>query len=169
MYYKKVNHNSKADMIEFLTSHFRYYTMNSWNGTTSYANNVKIYNLNLPKDVKHFAWNFFDEEFAMPDFWDDANDKYINEFQNKYNVRVYSNGRSEGYLVLYFVEPDGNVYPGQTYNSDDPYYYEDWSRDMLKDEVNMLQDFDKLCDNLRELFIEHLRQYKNGYSTETEE
>lgn len=169
MYYKKVNHNNKSEMIEFLTTHFRYYTMNSWNGTTSYANNVKKHKLNLPEDVSNVFWDFYDEEFAMPNFWDVADEKYINEYENKYNVRVSSNGNSGGYLVLYFAEPDGNVYSGRTYNSDDPYYYEDWSRDMLKDEVNMLQDFDKLCDNLRELFIEHLREYKNGYSDETEE
>lgn len=32
---KKVDTRSRQAMAEFLTNHFRYYTMNSWNGSTS--------------------------------------------------------------------------------------------------------------------------------------
>lgn len=40
-YEKKVNTKDRKEMIAFLKNHFRYDTMNSWNRSTSYANNVK--------------------------------------------------------------------------------------------------------------------------------
>lgn len=46
---KKVDLRSRKEMIDFLTNHFRYDTMNSWNCSTSYAANVKIYNLGLSR------------------------------------------------------------------------------------------------------------------------
>lgn len=42
MYEKAVNTDNRNEMIRFLTGHFRYFTMNSWNGCSSYANNVKF-------------------------------------------------------------------------------------------------------------------------------
>ncbi len=36
---------TKKEMIEYLSNHFRYHTLRSWNRMTSYAHNVKIYNL----------------------------------------------------------------------------------------------------------------------------
>lgn len=36
---------TKGEMIEYLNGHFRYHTLHSWNRMTSYAQNVKIYNL----------------------------------------------------------------------------------------------------------------------------
>lgn len=41
---KKVDLRNREEMVKFLTSHFRYHTMNSWNNATSYAHNVKLYN-----------------------------------------------------------------------------------------------------------------------------
>ncbi len=35
---------TKKEMIRFLSEHFRYHTLHSWNRMTSYAHNVKIYN-----------------------------------------------------------------------------------------------------------------------------
>ena len=47
---KSVDMRSRRAMTEYLTGHFRYSTMNSWNQSTSYANNVKVYNLGLTKE-----------------------------------------------------------------------------------------------------------------------
>ncbi|HHX67495.1 MAG TPA: hypothetical protein GX708_05490, partial [Gallicola sp.] len=44
-FYKKVNKNSNREMFNFLKNHYVYYTLNSWNGLKSIANNVKVYNL----------------------------------------------------------------------------------------------------------------------------
>ena len=37
---------TREEMISSLEKHFRYFTMNSWNRSTSYARNVKIRSLN---------------------------------------------------------------------------------------------------------------------------
>ena len=50
MFYKKVNKNNCKDMYNFIKNHFTYYTLNSWNGLCSIANNVKIYNLDIEGD-----------------------------------------------------------------------------------------------------------------------
>jgi len=50
-FYKKVDIRKPKDMIDYLKNHFRYNTMNSWNRSTSYANNLKIYKV-IPKELR---------------------------------------------------------------------------------------------------------------------
>lgn len=50
---KEVDLRSRKSMTDFLVNHFRYNTMNSWNQSTSYANNVKVYNLGLSKEQEN--------------------------------------------------------------------------------------------------------------------
>ena len=38
--------------FNYLKEHFKYYTMNSWNGLASIASNVKVYNLSLTKEQR---------------------------------------------------------------------------------------------------------------------
>ena len=91
---------SKKDMIEYLKSHYRYNTMNSWNGSTSYANNIKIHGgqLNLTKAERDACYDMLD----MPEAYDDFNE-VIREFGRAHDFKwqIGSNGRSSGYLVLY--------------------------------------------------------------------
>lgn len=61
MFFKEVDKNDRNAMIEFLSNHFRYYTMNSWNRLTSYANNVKIYNLPIDTEIHDKAYDFLSE------------------------------------------------------------------------------------------------------------
>ena len=56
MYTKQVNLKKRGEMIAFLKNHFRYNTMNSWNRSTSYANNIKLHNVDKPDDVDSNAW-----------------------------------------------------------------------------------------------------------------
>ena len=49
-FYKKVDMRSREAMVAYLSGHFRYNTMNSWNQSTSYAHNVKAYNLGLSSE-----------------------------------------------------------------------------------------------------------------------
>ena len=56
MYYKEVDKRYKETMIKFLRQHFRYHTMNSWNKSTSYANNIKLYNIEKPDSVDNETW-----------------------------------------------------------------------------------------------------------------
>lgn len=105
MFFKKVDMRSRAEMTKFLKGHFRYHTTGYWNRSTSYANNVKIYNLGLPKDVEDKLWDLLD----CPEIYD-FND-LIDDFEkaHDYHWQAGFNGRSGGYLVLYQggEEPSG--------------------------------------------------------------
>ena len=57
-----MSRKTKKEMIEFLKNHERYWTMNSWNGSSSYANNVKIYNLGMDHDLEMKAYGLLAEE-----------------------------------------------------------------------------------------------------------
>jgi len=85
-------------MVEYLSNHFRYHTMNPWNRSTSYARNVKIHNLNLDPETRSRAYEFLD----VPEAFEEVNE-LIEAFSRKHDYRwqVGFNGRSNGYLVLY--------------------------------------------------------------------
>lgn len=90
---------SRKDMIAYLTGHFRYDTMNSWNASTSYAAKVKIQNLTFPnKEAESRAYDLVQTEEAMEGV------RFImQEFDedHDYEWQVGFNGRSGGYIVLY--------------------------------------------------------------------
>lgn len=50
-FFRAVDFRSRSAMADFLQSHFRYPTMNSWNRSTSYACNLKIHNLKLVTEI----------------------------------------------------------------------------------------------------------------------
>lgn len=84
-------------MIDFLEKHFRYDTMSSWNGSSAWANNMKIYKVIPPQ--------FQDKIFEMLDcdeFYDGIHD-LIRDYglKNNYRYQAGFNGRSGGYLVIY--------------------------------------------------------------------
>lgn len=139
-----INLEDKDAMIEYLSSHSQYYTMNSWNGITSIANCMKAYKLNIPSEqMDAFYELIFDipcEEFRL-----DV-DETMRDFNMETGYSAFFNGRSGGYLVL----DAGREF--------------DVSKDTLEeleiDEVRELCEivlaFDRLCDNLRNLLIDWL-------------
>lgn len=93
---KKVNMSKCQSMVDFLTGHFRYSIMNSWNGCSSYANKTKVSHLGLTLDQRNKAY-----EVLGTDFWDKISypiDEFTREMNGYYTIG--SNGRSGGYLVL---------------------------------------------------------------------
>ena len=97
MYFEqKVNRRSRKAMVDFLTSHFRYSTMSSWNNVSSYAHKVKVHSLGLTGAQINKAYEVLDV-----DFWDEI-DYPIHDFtqRQKGHYTISSNGRSGGYLVL---------------------------------------------------------------------
>ena len=183
---KKVDLRSRKDMVEFLTSHFRYDTMSSWNRSTSYAHNVKVYNLGLTREQSDKLW----EMIEIDEFYDEINwlmDDWARE--HNYEWQVGFNGRSCGYLVLYqggqkkldyksrctkcgqlnyqSVEENGcrcgkcgaearvnltkPIMQSFTYSGRDTDMGEDfadWDMYSLKKRVKLVQEFDKLCDDI---------------------
>lgn len=157
MFYKKVNKNNYIEMFNFLKNHFTYYTMNSWNGSKSIANNVKVYNLKLDGDP------YVALDMLQAHNYDEINFE-ISTFEVTHpGYTVGFNGRNGGYLVLYnralqnilpdFIEDNldyesfkkycKEYYDGMKYIKNDLIYY-----------VELIQDFDKLCDNMRDAMNE---------------
>ncbi len=153
MFYKtNIDICNDKQMFHFLKDHFRYDTMNSWNRLQSIANNVKIYNLSLDGD----CWialsmlnkdNYFTVNMMIED-WEDEHPNY----------KVGFNGRSGGYLVLYNKNDNQNVLPDYIVDGD----YEDYkqyikdyygtlkdNRSNLRYLTELVRDFDKLCDDIR--------------------
>ena len=85
-------------MQEFLEGHFRYNTANGWNHSTSYACNMKIYNQDVPDDMKDKLYEKLDCQEVydhIQSLTDDFNEAHDFRWQAGFN------GRSGGYLVLY--------------------------------------------------------------------
>lgn len=98
-FYKDVLLDDRENMVDFLSSHFRYHTMNSWNLSKSYANCIKITHLALPKDVMGNAFDVLEEgTFCATEMRDLI--EWFTENEN-HNYTIGTNGRSGGYLVLY--------------------------------------------------------------------
>lgn len=106
-FYKDVDTTSRQAMIDFLKSHFRYNLLNSWNKTTSYANNIKITHLNVSKEIadKLFALLSVDEAYEV------GHDVLLNfMYEHDGYYQIGSNGRSGGYLVLYTGQKKASDY-----------------------------------------------------------
>ncbi|OGR06456.1 MAG: hypothetical protein A2511_03855 [Deltaproteobacteria bacterium RIFOXYD12_FULL_50_9] len=95
----KVDLRSKESMLAYLKSHFRYNTMNSWNGSTSYAHNVKL-NRFVPHELMNDAYELLSADSAQ--YHNEIEDVFTDfAFEHNYCYQIGFNGRSAGYLVLY--------------------------------------------------------------------
>lgn len=154
MFTKKVDKRSRVKMIAFLQNHFRYSTMNSWNNMTSYANCVKLSNLQIPSELSIKAYDFI---CAECDEYNNDIEIMRHEFYNKTGYTIGFNGRSGGYIVLYDTKLDDNdqvcILPHEIDQYED---FSDWSVDMLRERVELVQAFDKCCDDIRNLFIDYV-------------
>lgn len=103
-FYKKVDMRSRNKMVEFLNEHFRYSTMNGWNHSTSFANNMKIYNLGFSKEVEDILFEilYCDDMGDLNFYIEDLISNFEEEHNNKFTAGF--NGKSGGYLVLYQME-----------------------------------------------------------------
>lgn len=111
-------------MTDFLTRHYRYNTMNSWNRSTSYANNVKVQNLGIPADLQDLAYAVAFGEVEAPD-WDIFFARTVSDFYRRTGYHIGHNGRRGGYLVLKKPKPTRTAHTlsivvkiGETLNDD---------------------------------------------------
>lgn len=155
LFYKTnlVKQNAK-EAWQFLKDHFTYYTLNSWNLMKSIANNVKMYNLQLDGSY----WVARDLMIA-DDYY--ALNSLIRNWQNKHPGYVVGfNGRSDGYLVLYNEKNYNSVLPDWVTDYDNYEDFKQYAKDYygslkemlptIIEYVDLVQDFDKLCDKLRD-------------------
>ena len=82
--------------------------MNSWNRSTTYANNIKLYNIEKPSDVDDDRW------WQILDIaqWREKLSDLLENFGRYHNWlwQAGINGRSGGYIVLYQggIKPSGH-------------------------------------------------------------
>lgn len=153
-YVKGIDITNDKQMFNFLKEHRQYYTLNSWNGLKSVANNVKVYNLNLSGDCYNALTFLQDDDYftvnMMIEDWEVEHRGY----------KVGFNGRSGGYLVLYNADNNKTVLPDEVDYNDTYESYKEMCREYfgsvkaarykLVEIVKVVQDFDKLCDQLRD-------------------
>lgn len=143
---------SAKSMWEFLHNHYEYFTMNSWNGLKSIANNVKAYNLDLEGDCWKALERLESDNYAsvnsLIEDWDYDHSGYSVGF----------NGRSGGYLVLYNSGNCSHALPDCIADYD----YEDFKQyckdyygsvknymSELRYYTQLVRDFDRLCEDIR--------------------
>ncbi|HBG27660.1 MAG: hypothetical protein A2Y10_10340 [Planctomycetes bacterium GWF2_41_51] len=198
MFNKEVDKRYKETMVKFIRNHFRYSTMNSWNRSTSYANNIKLYNIDKPQDVDNNTWydmmNLSEWQEKLSDLLEDFGRRH--EWQWQAGI----NGRSGGYVVLYNggIKPSGyssycthcgqknyeavsdigicgrcnakaRVNFKQTHMQIFTFFgketdmhedFEDWTLSDLRERVELVQDFDRLCDSITAEYIGICKNYR---------
>lgn len=97
-FYVPVDKRSRKAMETYLSGHFRYDTMSSWNRSTSYACNMKVDRLGLDQETVLKLLDMI----QVPEFYDELANEIgaFNQARN-YLWQAGWNGRSGGYLVLY--------------------------------------------------------------------
>ena len=200
MYYKEIDKRYREVTTAFLKKHFRYHTMNSWNRSTSYANNIKLHQIDKPDDVDSDTWydmiGITDWQQKLSDLLEDFGRKYEHQWQ------AGINGRSSGYVVLYkggtkasgyrsycthcgqknyqkipesqigicgkceakarvnFKQTHMQVFtwPGRDVDMHED--FDDWSLSELRQRVELVQDFDMLCDDIMTAYIDLCCNYR---------
>lgn len=149
-------------MVDFLHNHFRYYTLNSWNQSTSYANKVKIYDLPIPLELRDLAYDVAGGAVQSPDFDVICQDEF-EFFTEETGYAAAFNGRSSGYIVMIDTERNyqtGELMrrPGRSIDQYEDFDDKDeWPMWRLKERVELVQRFDQMCDNILIRFIDMLK------------
>ena len=200
MFYREIDKRFREAMTAFLKKHFRYHTMNSWNRSTSYANNIKLHNVEKPETIDSDTWR----EMLWITEWQNILSDLLEDFSRKHNWQWQAgvNGRSGGYVVLYKggIKPsgyesycthcgqknyqavaDGDIgvcgrcdakarvnfkqthmqvftWPGKDVDMQED--FEDWTLSEIREQVELVQDFDKLCAEITGAYINLCRNYR---------
>lgn len=158
---KELDMNNRQALQEFIESHFRYSTMNRWNGSTSWAHCVKVHHLPLTHDECMKAFDLLDVEEV-----NEGLQHIIREWEieRKFEWQVGFNGRSSGYIVLYRggKHPDGRVFSWPGKSVDDAYEldgFSNWELKDFQDKAKFISEFDLLADQLLTAFVGYLENY----------
>lgn len=137
---------TRKEMVKFLKNHFRYDTANSWNQSTSYARNVKIYNIGLSEVLEAKALDLICEE-GFNELVACLYDPLVEQFEEETSLdyTIGFNGRSDGYLVLYNkLNPLKSIDMGED--------FEDLDDFEVEERYSLVKKFDKYCDYFVDAF-----------------
>lgn len=143
---------TRAEMIEYLEGHERYWTASSINGNHSYSRCIKLRYIDFPsRKVEDTAYQMLD----IPEAFDEVG-RIMEEWgaSNDWKYQAGFNGRSSGYIVML----RGGLRDGHPYTSyqsiGEGRDYTDWSTRELKDETDLVYSFDLMVDECIRAFIE---------------
>ena len=200
MFYKEVDKRHREAMTAFLKKHFRYNTMNSWNRSTSYANNIKLHQIDKPEGIDSDTW----WGMLWLTQWQEKLNDLLQEFgrQHEWQWQAGINGRSGGYVVLYrggikpsgyksycthcgqknyqavadgqvgicgrcdakarvnFKQTDMQIFTWPGKSVDEYEDFDDWTLSKMRERVELVRDFDKLCDDIVSAFIDTCRNHR---------
>ena len=200
MFYQEVDKRHREAMTAFLKNHFRYNTMNSWNRSTSYANNIKLHQIDKPESIDSDTW----WGMLWITQWQEKLNDLLQEFgrQHEWQWQAGINGRSGGYVVLYrggikpsgyksycthcgqknyqavadgqvgicgrcdakarvnFKQTDMQIFTWPGKSVDEYEDFDDWTLSKMRERVELVRDFDKLCDDIVSAFIDTCRNYR---------
>lgn len=160
---KVVNYENNEEMFNFVKKHYTYLMGRSYCGENrTIANYVKLYSLKLEGDWKA-AQNFLNKEEYC------EIDSIIRDWKKVYpGYNVHFDGTSGGYLVLEDACTHDTVLPdfitaNNTYKEYVEYCNEyectvEDNKKCLVELVKDIQEFDKLCDELRDYVNELSKQ-----------
>ncbi len=200
MFYTEVDKRYREVMKALLQKHFRYHTMNSWNRSTSYANCIKLHQIDKPDDIDSDTW----WEMLWITEWQEKLSDLLEDFARKHEWQWQAgiNGRSGGYVVLYrggikssghksycthcgqknyqavpegeigicgrcdakarvnFKQTDMQVFTWPGKDVDMYEDFEDWTLSELRERVELVQEFDRLCDYIVAAYYDTCRNYR---------
>lgn len=154
----KMENVTRREMVTYLKNHFRYNTANSWNQSTSYANNIKVYNLGLSDELEDRAYDLICEN-GFNELMDCQYYDLIEQFEEDVDgYTIGFNGRSGGYLVLYHKN-----YPFRSLDMHED--FEDFDDFEIKERYELVKLFDEYCN----YFIDAFKYAVENVTIEEEE
>lgn len=162
MFVKNIDFKSRDNLLDYLKTHFRYYTMNSWNRTTSYAQCVKIHCLDIPEHLRDMAYELACGQLVSKEF-EAIHQALFDQFRDETGYALGFNGRSNGYIVMYQTAVDpktGRIvtYPGRGIDQDTD-ELDEMDFDELRERAEIVQKFDQTVDTLRDYFVKICESY----------
>lgn len=147
---KEVDLKNDEAVFEYLKKHPRYSLMNSWNRLQTFAQNIKIYNLDVDSEVSDKLFDLLDVDSPDVKFIFEDNIEFFNEENPGYTI--YTNGRSGGYLILASSQNNRGKLSDMTdavnnYDTLDE-LKEDYEFEEFKNLAKTVMNFDRACDDI---------------------
>ena len=147
---KEVDLKNDEAVFEYLKKHPRYFLMNSWNRLKTFAQNIKIYNLDVDREVSDKLYELLDVDSPDVEFILKDNIEFFNEENPGYTI--YTDGRSGGYLILASSQNDRGKLSDMTdtvnnYDTLDD-LKEDYDFEEFRTLAETIMNFDRACDNI---------------------
>lgn len=145
MFKKEVDTSDREAMLCFLEKHPKYYMYHSWNQVKSFSQCIKIHTLDVDDKTKNKFYDMLslDDNFEIQMIFSDVFDDFRD---NNPGYAIYTNGASEGYLVLH--ADNNQIYQDQLNCLDD---LEDSE---LRELTDTVMNFDEAADTLIEFLSE---------------